>query len=483
MSDDIEAKIAQLEAMRAVLGDAAVDAGIAALRQEQGAGLRGLIRTLSLATLRGQQPTAGAGTTQGQQAGRDIVNSPQIINLGTLMYGRDTSEDERRQLVYYLDTMTRRLDQLPLQGIEQRLDQQGRGMSLSSVYTILALERGRTVAFARGQLSALRRFFSGSVHELSEVLQTGADTWMRYVRPEYSIDHAVPHNQIVGITNNNQWPHRNIWTLERPMLCVEAIVQNQRFVLLGDPGSGKSTFVRHLALMLARRALGLQVDATALPDHFPAYLPILLPLRRLAQHIATAGSTAEAVVAALVQAMGSHPMQLASTLLHEAIRQGGVLLLFDGLDEVPTEEAVGCASRLQTLQAVRAFTNQHHHAPVAIVLTCRGRAFSEDLRDCLAWPVETLAPFTMGQVRHFVPAWYTELIRTTSLSPEAAGQYTRYLIEHIAASRQLTEMAGTPLLLTMMALVLYNKSQLPVIAPACTKTSLTFYSDAGIRFR
>jgi formylglycine-generating enzyme required for sulfatase activity len=96
-----------------------------------------------------------------------------------------------------------------------------------------------------------------------------------------------------------------------------------------------------------------------------------------------------------------------------------------------------------------------------MLVTCRVRAFADDLRDCLGWPVETLAPFTLGQVRAFVPAWYAELVAKDQLSADAAARLTPILVERVAAHRQLREMAQTPLLLTMMALVLYNKGELP----------------------
>lgn len=38
---------------------------------------------------------------------------------------------------------------------------------------------------------------------------------------------------------------------ERPLAALAALVNNQRVVLLGEPGSGKSTFLNHLAFCLA----------------------------------------------------------------------------------------------------------------------------------------------------------------------------------------------------------------------------------------
>nr|WP_254151230.1 hypothetical protein [Candidatus Chloroploca mongolica] len=119
------------------------------------------------------------------------------------------------------------------------------------------------------------------------------------------------------------------------------------------------------------------------------------------------------------------------------------------------------ADRLTTLRAVRMLRQRYPRCPV--ILTCRTRAFTDDLRAELGWPVATLAPFTLGQIRHFVPAWYGELVAKGQLAAAQAPLVSDRLLAAIvdAARPRLRVMAETPLLLTMMALVLYNKGELP----------------------
>ncbi|MFP4441295.1 MAG: formylglycine-generating enzyme family protein, partial [Chloroflexaceae bacterium] len=132
----------------------------------------------------------------------------------------------------------------------------------------------------------------------------------------------------------------------------------------------------------------------------------------------------------------------------------------DGLDEVPVQtDPTAQADRMTTLEAIRSFANIYQRTP--IVLTCRVRAFTPDLRAKLGWSVETLAPFTPGQVRAFVPAWYGELVTKGQLAQDTATRLQQTLVQRILENRQLREMSATPLLLTMMALVLYNKGELP----------------------
>jgi formylglycine-generating enzyme required for sulfatase activity len=80
-----------------------------------------------------------------------------------------------------------------------------------------------------------------------------------------------------------------------------------------------------------------------------------------------------------------------------------------------------------------------------------------------SWQIETLAPFTLGQMRHFIPAWYTELVEKRYLTADQAEAYTRDLLDALTdpTRPRLREMAETPLLLTLMAWVLCEETTLP----------------------
>jgi predicted NACHT family NTPase len=67
-------------------------------------------------------------------------------------------------------------------------------------------------------------------------------------------------------------------------LVTEAITQHQQLVLLGEPGSGKSTALRYLALTLAQAGLDESVDLAAQLEGWDTLgeqgrlLPLFLPL-------------------------------------------------------------------------------------------------------------------------------------------------------------------------------------------------------------
>ena len=69
---------------------------------------------------------------------------------------------------------------------------------------------------------------------------------------------------------------------EIPLGALEAAAGERHVVLLGDPGSGKSTFVRHL---LARQAAAELGEGKPLPGFDAGLLPILVTLRDLAPRL------------------------------------------------------------------------------------------------------------------------------------------------------------------------------------------------------
>ena len=377
------------------------------------------------------------------------------LNLGAIIYGRDPSEDERRRLVWYLSALAGDLRRLPLRGLDPTLAE-GPGVDLSRVYVMLATTR--PTRLAAGRLSELRSYFADDA---------------LHPAPDFDPDFALPPRAILRTSVGDRAvsgggglpragaPDDPVVDIDRAQIVTEALWENPRLVLLGDPGSGKSTFLRHLAWALARRGLDQAGPDTELFgwEAGRQLLPVILPLRRLAGALAVAAPDARTVHQALCDVVAGYGVKEPDDLLTDALVRGAAIILLDGLDEVPIEATETSASRLATLRAARAFAERY--AKTSFVLTCRSRAFTDELRACLDWPVETLAPFTLGQVRHFVPAWYGELKDRGQLTAAQAERLSAELIAAIAAAPRLRSMAETPLLLTLMALLLFRRGALP----------------------
>ena len=371
-------------------------------------------------------------------------------NLGTIIYGADPTVEQREQLTRYLRRLAAKLQRLPLRGLAPDLDD-GPGIALPKIYVMLATES--FVEVARGETKQLWRYYQNGKLD-------------RPLISQYDPNYTLPDQAIVRVESLNMVRRegpRLPQALLRSKLVTEAVHKHPQLVLLGEPGGGKSTFLRHLAWALARRGLDERSDDTALFgwDATTRLLPMLLPLRLLAGRIVTAGAQPATISAALRDEMTrEYDARQSDELLDQALEQRAALVLLDGLDEVPLAAVPNVsADRLTTLRAVRAFAELH--ASTRVVLTCRTRAFDEPLRACLGWPVETLAPFTLGQMRHFVADWYAALIERGSITRDLGAAEQQILLTAITGNDRLHAMAGTPLLLTMMVLVLSERGELP----------------------
>ncbi|MFK7843962.1 MAG: SUMF1/EgtB/PvdO family nonheme iron enzyme [Rhodothermales bacterium] len=225
-------------------------------------------------------------------------------------------------------------------------------------------------------------------------------------------------------------------------------------VLLGGPGSGKSTFVKQLlaGLISSRQHL----------DEFLA--PVFITLRDLAPRLGQATSSlnllsiekrrqklARLIFEQVVEDL--HAMQVAEAepLLHNAFKSGEIYLVLDGLDEVPFDQ------RAIVREAVDALLDCHQIKRV--IITCRIRSYVQENK-LKGFAVHTLAPFTPQQVADFVAGWYHAQTEQSALTSIQADDLTKDLQQAVQSS-YLQPLAANPMLLTTMIMVHQEETELP----------------------
>jgi formylglycine-generating enzyme required for sulfatase activity len=238
--------------------------------------------------------------------------------------------------------------------------------------------------------------------------------------------------------------------------------------LVGDPGSGKTTVLRFVAQNLARALLGepgalARIGLTD-PAPFPVFARLSDVARWLAEHPdpALPDDAPEHFYRFLGHALAGHPLGLREDYLRRRVERGGCFLLLDGLDEVPGEATRRRVARLveQVVIHGRRVGNRH-------LVTCRTRAFQGRVQ--LAADVSTLrlAPFERAQVQTFVESWSRALyhVDAGAAADDAraveAARYRDELLQAIDANPSGATFTQSPLMLTVLAVVHWNRRRLP----------------------
>ena len=230
--------------------------------------------------------------------------------------------------------------------------------------------------------------------------------------------------------------------------------RHNRLVLLGDPGSGKSTFVNFVAMCLAGALLKDKTVNLKLLAKNPQewkhgeLLPVLVILRDFAaKGLPSEGEQAKAthLWRFITNTLQENMLGDYEPYLRRHLQEQGGLLLLDGLDEVP--EAM--KRREQIKQTVEDFVVAFPKC--RILVTSRTYAYQQQAWRLQKFDMVELTPFTEEQIRRFVDHWYDHFAEKRGLELADARGKAELLKQAIFQSERLSELAERPLLLTLMA--------------------------------
>lgn len=205
------------------------------------------------------------------------------------------------------------------------------------------------------------------------------------------------------------------------------IDKNQRVVVLGGPGAGKTTFLRFLALAYSDAEIFKKTKLSK------SFLPLYIHLPQLAREQVDVLSH---IAVPLIKRTSSH----AVTFYERVMESGTGILFLDSLDEVPVESRGGVIASIQEFART--------YPKVRILVSCRTADYEQVFEDFCEIELTRLS---REAVTTIVKAWFGKpnLQRANKLLA---------LLENDETVASLTE---TPLLLSLLCIQFKNDLALP----------------------
>lgn len=223
---------------------------------------------------------------------------------------------------------------------------------------------------------------------------------------------------------------------DQPISSVIEIIDDDEMnysVFLGDPGSGKSTLLQYIAIEWANN---LPQDLTNNP------IPLLIELRSYVRDC-DKGICNDFLS---FYNHGNVICRLDQIELHNQLLKGNVIVMFDGLDEVFNQ-----AKRDAVVTSILRFAKDY--PLVRLIITSRVIGYQPRQFKAANFHHYMIQDLDDNQIEDFISRWHN----LTYSNPLDRNQKHERLQKAISDSDAIRELAGNPLLLTMMAIL--NKNQ------------------------
>lgn len=221
---------------------------------------------------------------------------------------------------------------------------------------------------------------------------------------------------------------------------------NCRFVVLGKPGSGKSSLLKYLMIQEAQKHLDHHRNRDNL------FLPILIEIRKLERALVENKTMDFNILDYLYNSFShDYSLRLPKKFFEAYLDRGRAFIMFDGLDEVVAEER-----RMEVQQKISAFIGSRHPGN-RVIVTSRIAGYSSTRFSTTDYRHFTLEDFNDEEIKVFTDLWYRSRLEN---EPKAKTNVLN-LMEALDKNTRIKELARNPLLLTIITIIHRNEAQLP----------------------
>ena len=248
--------------------------------------------------------------------------------------------------------------------------------------------------------------------------------------------------------------------MREPVVVTEVLRDADRVVILGDPGTGKTTLLRYLALRHAQALLDDEEDSIR-GDLGAPRLPLYVRAGDFARSRQREAGMRAFVTSFLCAQECTVPEERLDGVIDDALRAGRCLVLIDGLDEVTTAQ-----ERASVVASITNFVSSHQPRGNRFVCTSRVSGYAAAPLPA-AFAGARLLEMDDASIERFLGLYVPAIDRA-----EAAGK--RHEIRTADAERTVSSilqafrdspgvrrLAANPLLLTALLLVHRTHGALP----------------------
>ncbi|MCL4205483.1 MAG: SUMF1/EgtB/PvdO family nonheme iron enzyme [Pirellulaceae bacterium] len=269
---------------------------------------------------------------------------------------------------------------------------------------------------------------------------------------------------------------RGLDSVQRRTVPLHQILSHDRLVVVGDPGSGKTTFLRRIAHTLCQTELGdiasAAQDRLGVNDRtFPIFLRVSEWAAHLVRHgdetSAPAGEHAPAWLPHCLAASHTDRAGLSAAFFQQRLEEGRCTVLLDGMDEAP--------DRLLRERLARLIENAAAaYRGCSFVVTCRPAAYVAETV-LPSFVHARIDPLSDEALETFLRRWCEEVYGE---SRQAAQDHFQELRAAVRTRPEIRRMARNPVMLTALAVVHWNERRLPEQRADLYQSIITWLSRA-----